>query len=122
MPLRLTTYLTEVPSPLAFVSSARCLLLRDGEVLVLRSSGGTHHLLPGGRREAGDSIAETVRRELLEETGHAPHDMRQLGLIHFHHLAPGPEAYPYPYPDFLWLVHAAGRPAPQPARPGVKNP
>lgn len=30
-----------------------------------------------------------------------------LGFVHFHHLAPKPDGYAFPYPDFLQRVYVA---------------
>ena len=84
--LRLTYYVGTVRPPAGYVSSVRCLLLKGARVLIVRSTDGTHHLLPGGRREDGESLLETLRRELLEETGCTASAIRQLGVVHFHHL------------------------------------
>lgn len=107
MPLRIHTYLTEAPPPLDFVTSVRGLLLDGPKVLVIRSQDDTHHLLPGGRREGGESIEQTLLRELVEETGYEATRGPQLGIVHFHHEKPAPDGYPYPHPDFLWLVFRA---------------
>ncbi len=49
------------------------LLRRDGRILLVREQGPDDAeptwMLPGGRVEAGESVLEAVRRELLEETG-----------------------------------------------------
>jgi mutator protein MutT len=46
---------------------------RQGRVLILRraegSAGGGDWCLPGGKIDSGQTAAETVRKELLEETG-----------------------------------------------------
>ena len=105
MPLSLSTYVTRSVPPPEYVTSVRCIVVRDPQVLVIKSTDGTFHILPGGRREVGESLEDTVRRELLEETGWSVAALEQVGVVHFHHENPAPEGYPYPYPDFLWLVY-----------------
>jgi 8-oxo-dGTP pyrophosphatase MutT (NUDIX family) len=107
-----TSYLSQELPPAGLVSSARCVLLRDGEaggaheVLVVREQRGAH-LLPGGRREPHETVRETAQREVLEETGWTVADMRVLGFVRYHHLTPRPEGYRYPYPDFFHVIFAA---------------
>lgn len=43
------------------------LYLRDGRVLSTRSRGKSVYYLPGGKREPGESDAETLAREIREE-------------------------------------------------------
>ena len=107
MPLQISAYLTAAPPPDAFVSSVRGLLLDGPQVLVIQSQDDTHHILPGGRREEGESLEDTLLRELVEETGYEATCGVQLGVVHFHHLKPAPPGFPYPHPDFLWLVFRA---------------
>ena len=105
-PLRITAYRTPDCPPPAYVTSVRAIVFRAGEVLVLRNPDGPH-VLPGGRREAGESLTATLWRELGEETGWRPRALQPLGFCVLHHLAPRPAAYPYPYPDFCWLIYRA---------------
>jgi 8-oxo-dGTP pyrophosphatase MutT (NUDIX family) len=105
--LQVSTYLTRtLPATLALVSSVRAIVLRGGEVLVARDPT-RRHILPGGRREAGETVEQTLRREVREETGWEIGPGRLIGLLHFHHLTERPAEYRYPYPDFLHLVYAA---------------
>ena len=102
--------LTDQPPPLAFVTSARAVVLRGGgaEVAVLvQTDRGSRHVLPGGRREPGELPAATLRREVREETGWELGATAPLGFLHFHHLSSKPTGYPYPYPDFLNVVSVA---------------
>jgi 8-oxo-dGTP pyrophosphatase MutT (NUDIX family) len=106
MPLRITTYLGSEPPPLEYVTSVRCLVRRGESVLVVRDPVDGP-ILPGGRREPGESLERTLARELWEETGCELADISMLGFLHFQHLSPKPEGYPYPYPDFLQIVYTA---------------
>ena len=106
MRFALTAYLTDSLPPLDYVTSARAIVLREGSVLVVRDPGNTH-ILPGGRREPGESLIETLRREVLEESGWSLAEIRRVGIMHFHHLTEKPDAYPYPYPDFTQVVYTA---------------
>lgn len=103
--LRLISYLTAETPPLAYVTSVRAIVFRGDEVLVVRDPDG-YHVIPGGRREAGETLEETLRREVLEETGWALGAIAPLGLLHFRHLDPQPPG-PHPYPDFLNVVYMA---------------
>lgn len=104
--LRVRTYLTATLPPLDLVTSVRALVRQDDQILVVRDPVSVH-ILPGGRREPGETLLHTLAREVLEETGWTIHEPRLLGLAHFQHLTPKPAEYRYPYPDFLHLVYAA---------------
>jgi 8-oxo-dGTP pyrophosphatase MutT (NUDIX family) len=104
--LRVRGYLTDLPPPLDYVTSSRCLVMRHDAVLVQRDRDSTH-ILPGGRREPDESPVETVRREVLEETGWLIGEPVLIGLLHFAHLTPKPSGYVYPYPDFVQVVYVA---------------
>ena len=54
-------------------SAARALVLHEGKllVIVLRDHEGEYHLLPGGGQEHGETLTETLAREVFEETGAA---------------------------------------------------
>jgi ADP-ribose pyrophosphatase YjhB (NUDIX family) len=99
-------YLTASAPPLEYVTSVRAVVTRGENALVI-TSPDREHILPGGRRESGESLTETLRREALEETGWSLTSLRLLGFKHFHHLTPKPDGYAYPYPDFLQAVYTA---------------
>jgi 8-oxo-dGTP pyrophosphatase MutT (NUDIX family) len=107
--LLLTSYVTDVAPPTEHVRSVRCVAFRGESVLALRGKVGAH-VLPGGRREAGETLAQTLERELLEETGWTVISPRMIGVVRLRWLQerPGhlPADSPY-YPDFLWLIHTA---------------
>lgn len=107
MPLREHFYLTSALPPLDFVSSVRAILLRGDEVMVIQDHADNYHIVPGGRREPGELLLATLRREVAEETGWTLANPCLLGVVHFHHLAPEPDGYAYPYPDFLHVIYTA---------------
>lgn len=104
--LHVTSYLSDDLPPLSYVTSVRGVVLRQDSVLVVRDSESMH-IMPGGRREPGETLRQTLEREVLEETGWMLAAVHLLGFKHFHHLNPQPPDYPYPYPDFLQVVYAA---------------
>lgn len=73
----------------------------------MRDKTGAYHLLPGGRCDAGETILQTLEREMREETGWTLAEPRLIGFMHFLHQTPKPPEYAYPYPSFLQLVYAA---------------
>ena len=111
MPLRITAYTeTEQASrfPLEIISSIRCIVRVDGRYVFCENKT-SRHPWPGGRRNPGESFADTATREVHEETGWLlkPETMRQLGWLHLRHLGPEPKGNEGPYPDFLQLVFVA---------------
>ncbi len=104
--LQVLTYLIRQLPALDLVSSVRAIVLNGAEVLVMHNPT-RQHILPGGRREAGEAVEQTLRREVLEETGWVIGAPRLIGLLHFHHLSARPAEYRYPYPDFWQLVYVA---------------
>ena len=63
-------------------NSAKAIVLHNGKLLVNRcgSRFGEYYALPGGGQRTGETLLETVRRELLEETGYTVTPMRLAGL------------------------------------------
>ena len=100
-----TTYLHTAAPPLEFVNSVRGIVLTDAGVAVCTNPDASH-IFPGGRREMGESIDETLRRELLEETGCEVLESRLIGFLHFHHETPRPGHWTGPYPDMLHMIFA----------------
>src|SRR5258708_20811967 len=106
LPLCIQPYLTNHPPPLEFVNSVRSLVFRGKEILVLRNRDGLH-IVPGGRRETGESLEQTVEREVLEESGWRIARLEMIGLLSFRHLGAKPPDYPFLYPNLLNLIYAA---------------
>lgn len=105
--LEIRWYLDVAPPPLSLVTSVRTVLFHDRMVMVLQDGDQRLHVVPGGRREPGETIEATLRREVLEETGWTVASFQPLGFAVFRHLTPRPDDYPYPYPDFVHLLFVA---------------
>ena len=55
------------------VCTARALIIDEGELLVFRlTKAPDWYSLPGGKIDFGESFAEAIKRELIEETGIEP--------------------------------------------------
>jgi 8-oxo-dGTP pyrophosphatase MutT (NUDIX family) len=104
--LRIDSYLSSESPPAVLVGSVRSVVVRGDRVLTMRNADGWH-VLPGGRREPGETLEQTLRRELLEEAGLRIERPLQLGFMHLHHLTPKPSGYEFPYPDVLWIVYVS---------------
>ena len=63
-------------------NSAKAIVVHDGKILVNRcmSRFGEYFALPGGGQRTGEMLSETVRRELLEETGYSVVPLRLSGI------------------------------------------
>lgn len=103
--LRISAYLSERRLPDMLVTSVRCLVGIDGQIVVTESPDDVN-VWPGGRREPGETMRQTAVREVYEETGYRvdPQSLRPLGFLLHEHLVPPPADYAYPHPDFLQLV------------------
>jgi 8-oxo-dGTP pyrophosphatase MutT (NUDIX family) len=101
------TYLCPTLPPDELISSARVILLRGDEVMVIQDHQNKPYIIPGGRREPGETILQTLHREIGEETGWTVRDTAVIGFTHFQHLTPRPDGYPYPHPHFFWAIFAA---------------
>lgn len=106
--LQISAHLSIRRLPDELITSVRCLVRIDNQIVVTRSADDVN-IWPGGRREPGETIRETVNREVHEETGCQldAGTLRPLGFLHFEHLVPPPPDYQYPHPDFLQLVFTA---------------
>lgn len=106
MPLRLRHFRSDEQPPEEYITSVRCLLFQDDSVLVVSNREG-RHILPGGRRKGGETIEQTLRREVAEETGWSIDSISRLGFIHLQHLEPKPPGYRFPHPHFFQIVYTA---------------
>ena len=68
--------------PLSARNSAKGLVIHDGKLLVNRCASrfGEYYALPGGGQRTGEMLNETVKRELLEETGYSVIPQRLSGI------------------------------------------
>lgn len=107
VPLREHTYLNPRMPPDEFITSVRAIFFRGDEVMVIQDHQDDPYVVPGGRRDPGETVLETLHREIKEETGWSITDMTLLGFVHFHHLGPKPANHPYAYPDFVQVIYAA---------------
>lgn len=108
MPLRISAYVDAEGAsrlPLELISSIRC-IVRVGDKYLLCENKSSRHPWPGGRRNAGETFAETAAREVHEETGWLliQDSLRPLGWLRLRHLGLEPEGNEGQYPDFLQLV------------------
>lgn len=105
--LQLRGYLTAETPPDDFVLAGRALVIHEGQVLVVRDPDG-EHVLPGGRREPGESALDAAHREVIEETGWSVSNSVPLSILHLHYETPRPlNVGRVIYPDFLWHVFMA---------------
>ena len=63
-------------------NSAKGLVIHKGKMLVNRCASrfGEYYALPGGGQHTGEMLNETVKRELLEETGYSVIPIRLSGI------------------------------------------
>lgn len=104
--LKVSAYVcADIELPDELITSVRCVVDANDQVVVCRAPNELH-ALPGGRRENAESLPETAVREVYEETGwHLDADsLGTLGFIHLEIRNDPPAGYPYPHPDFTQLV------------------
>jgi 8-oxo-dGTP pyrophosphatase MutT (NUDIX family) len=87
------------------IRSVRC-ITRVGNGVVVCETPHDEHIVPGGRREPGESFLETAVREVCEETGwHVdPATVTHLGLWHIEFLNPEIGDPALPRPDVVQVV------------------
>ena len=64
----------------ALLKFAVILSRTQGKWVFCKHKERTTYEIPGGHREAGETIRETAERELREETGAVEFDMKQVGV------------------------------------------
>lgn len=74
----MTEYFASDPTSLGLSVSA--LVWRDDEFLLMRRSDNGHWGLPGGFVEIGESVAQALLREVVEETGWSVEIGRLIGV------------------------------------------
>lgn len=99
--LRQRTYLSGPALPDVLITSIRAVVFRRGRVVVIRERTGPPHVTPGGRREDGEDLESTLRRELLEECGWSVGDLRPFAFHHFRYLGERPLGFAYPWRPFV---------------------
>ena len=119
--LAITYYLAKEMPPDELITSVRCVVLQGQAVLAVRDSDTSWHIVPGGRREQGETLEETMRRELLEETGWTIERPNYFAFARFNHLTARPDGYPYPYPDFCQIYYVANAGKFYPAAQRLEN-
>lgn len=77
----MTSATADPTAPRRIHVSAAVILDDDGRLLLVRKTGTSAFMQPGGKPEPGETASETLSRELAEELGiHvAPHELRDLG-------------------------------------------
>ena len=69
------------PKPNAIVPAASAVVVNDdGQLLLQRRTDNDYWSLPGGAMEVGESIAQTIAREVREETGLEVETTRLVGI------------------------------------------
>src|SRR5579871_5066483 len=92
--------------PLELISTALVIAF-VGDRLLMTELASRGWDIPGGHIEPGEHPEETVRREVLEETGATLGELHLLGYQRLRLLGPQPAAYAYPYPDSYQVFYRA---------------
>jgi ADP-ribose pyrophosphatase YjhB (NUDIX family) len=107
MRLRQRTYLGDIACPPDLTLSARAVVFKGSQVVVVRQDDGLHHIEPGGGLEPGETLELAAHREVLEETGWSIRDLKPLGVHHFRPLGDPQANFRYRWGDFLQSIFVA---------------
>ncbi|HEX8234582.1 MAG TPA: NUDIX hydrolase [Abditibacteriaceae bacterium] len=99
VPLEFRTCISGEIPPRAFVGSVRAIVLRDDEVLLVHAA--VPILSVGGRCKYGETVEQTLLREVAEETGWRVSPAGVIGFIHCRHLNEQRPDWGRPAPDFI---------------------
>lgn len=104
--VRISAYLGVAELPTEIPGRVRCLVTDEMRILVTWDVSGTPDCFPGGGAEPGESIAETARREVWEETGwHIDiGTIEVLGWIHLESFVEPSSDHRFPHPDSFMTV------------------
>jgi 8-oxo-dGTP pyrophosphatase MutT (NUDIX family) len=104
VPLEFRTFLADELPPRAYIGSVRAIVLCHDKVLLVRSSPPI--LSVGGRCKDGESVEETLLREVGEESGWVAIPIGVIGFIHCRHLDAQRPDWGRPAPDFVDPIFA----------------
>lgn len=99
------TFVSGLEPPDELVANVHAVALLGDQVILVRGSEGWE--LPGGTREEGETVSETLRRELIEEIGGSVIAATALGFWRCQSSALRPYRPHIPHPEFAILVVAA---------------
>ncbi len=104
LPNEISLLLDDRLPPRPLITSALALIFHEGKFLMtnLRQRGWD---IPGGHIDPGETPAETVRREVLEEAAVTLETVCPLGYQQIRLLGDVPDGYRYPHPDSYQLFY-----------------
>lgn len=85
--------------PLLLCGASVILFNGENKVLMLQRSDNDCWCFPGGALDLGENLEETARREVAEEMGHVPGDLKLFGVFFGEELH-----YTYPNGDEVYIV------------------